>query len=92
MPKPPSQTIAAKPKPMPSQDKVDALARELADRPYGGSRQNATKKAKPLTISLSPDLIEKLEDRARENKRSGCGPKTVSALVREALSTFGFVS
>lgn len=92
MPKPPSQTVAAKPKPMPSQAQVDALARELVDRPYGESRPAAAKKAKPLTISLPPDLIEQLEDRARENKRKGDGPKTVSALVREALGAYGFVN
>ncbi len=92
MPKPPSQTVAAKPKQVPNQAQVDALARELVDRPYGESRPAGAKKAKPLTISLPPDLIEQLEDRARENKRKGEGPKTVSALVREALGAFGFVS
>lgn len=92
MPKPPSQTVSAKPKPMPSLAQVDALARELVDRPYGESRPVSTKKAKPLTISLPPDLIEQLEDRARENKRKGEGPKTVSALVREALAAYGFVN
>ncbi len=94
MPKPPSQTVAAKPKlkPMPSQAQVDALARELVDKPYGEQRPAIAKKAKPLTISLPPDLIEQLEDRARENKRKGEGAKTVSALVREALGLHGFVS
>lgn len=94
MPKPPSQTVAAKPKPkpMPNLAQVDALARELVDKPYGESRSVSTKKAKPLTISLPPDLIELLEDRARENKRKGEGPKTVSALVREALAAYGIVN
>lgn len=92
MPKPPSQTVSAKPKPMPSLAQVDALARELVDRPYGESRPASTKKAKPLTISLPPDLIEQLEDRSRENKRKGEGPKTVSALMREALAAYGFVN
>lgn len=92
MPKPPSQTVAAKPKPMPNPALVDALTRDLVDKPYGESRSVTTKKAKPLTISLPPDLIEQLEDRARENKRKGEGPKTVSALVREALAAYGFVN
>jgi hypothetical protein len=94
MPKPPSQTVAAKlkTKPMPSQAQVEALARDLVDKPYGEAQQNTVaKKAKPLTISLPPALIEQLEDRARENKRKGDGPKTVSALVREALGLHGFM-
>ncbi len=92
MPKPPSQTVAAKSKAMPSQAQVDALTRDLVDRPYGEPRAATVKKAKPLTISLPQELIEQLEDRARENKRKGEGPRTVSALVREALGAFGFVN
>lgn len=91
MPKPPSQTASAKPKHMPSQAEIDALARDLVDRPYGESLPKA-KKAKPVTISLPPSLIEQLEDRALENKRAGAGPKTVSAIVRDALAASGFMS
>lgn len=92
MPKPPSQTVAAKPKSIPSQAKIDALTRELVDRPYGEEKPANSKKAKPVTISLPPNLIEQLEDKARENKRSGTGPKTVSAIVRDALEKIGFIN
>lgn len=91
MPKPPSQTVSAKPKHVPSPAQIDAITRDLVDRPYGGT-QPKTKKAKPVTISLPPSLIEQLEDRALENKRAGTGPKTVSAIIREALAVSGFVN
>jgi len=91
MPKPPSQTATAKPRELPTQAQIEELARDLVDRPYGETKPKA-KKAKPVTISLSPSLIEQLEDRALENKRAGAGPKTVSAIIREALAVAGFVS
>lgn len=91
MPKPPSQTASSKPKNLPSQAEIEALARDLVDRPYGESQPKA-KKAKPVTISLPPSLIEQLEDKAIENKRAGVGPKTVSAIIREALAISGFVN
>lgn len=73
---------------------ANALASQLADRPYGEAKTSfeAGKKAKPLSISLPPDVIEQLEDAVRDNKRSGAGPRTVSALVREALDLAGFRS
>nr|WP_176704168.1 ribbon-helix-helix domain-containing protein [Pseudomonas sp.]QDK64840.1 partition protein ParB [Pseudomonas sp.] len=91
MPKPPSQTAAAKPKKMPSQTEIDALTRDLVDRPYG-EQQPKVKKAKPVTISLHPSMIEQLEDLALKNKRAGTGPKTVSAIIRDALAASGFVN
>jgi len=73
---------------------ADALARQLADRPYGEAKlaADSVKKAKPLSISLPPDVIEQLEDAVRHNKRSGSGVKTVSALIREALEQAGYRS
>ncbi|WP_248747875.1 hypothetical protein [Pseudomonas sp. MWU12-2037] len=41
--------------------------------------------ARSVSISLPPALIEKLEDQALSNKRSGGGPATVSGIVRAAL-------
>lgn len=97
MPKPRSMTAAAK-KQVSAAD-VEALARELVDKPYGepaekktapkSETSKVTAKAKPVTISLPPGLIEKLEDTAIRNKRRGEGPKTVSAIVREALELAG---
>ncbi|MDF1685057.1 MAG: ribbon-helix-helix domain-containing protein [Legionellaceae bacterium] len=40
------------------------------------------------TISLPSDLMEQVEDLARENKRSGEDNRTVSAVVRAALELY----
>jgi hypothetical protein len=86
----PSQAAFTKP-PVTSQA-ADDLAKQLADKPYGGKADvsDEVKKAKPISISLPPELIEQLEDRVRFNKRSGSGPKTISAIIRESLAVSGF--
>ncbi|MCQ4235611.1 hypothetical protein NAV31_18110 [Pseudomonas stutzeri] len=96
MPKPPSKTAAAVRKEPPAAA-VEALARELADRPYGEAKPTEEvpvkampAKAKAISISLPPCMIEKLEDTALTNKRSGSGPKTISGIVREALEAAGY--
>lgn len=93
MPKPPSQQ--AKTKTVPSQAAVEALANELADRPYGVTQVEPVQekpaqpvKRKPISISLPPEMIERLEDLALKNKRAGTGPKSVSALVLDALYNY----
>jgi hypothetical protein len=96
MPKPRSATAAAK-KPISPAD-VEALANALVDKPYGDTLTTkhllkpvaVSVKAKPVTISLPPSIIERLEDTALSNKRSGNGPKTVSAIVRAALEVAGY--
>ena len=95
MPKPRSATAAAK-KPISTAD-VEALASSLVDKPYGDAPAikplkpvAVSAKAKPVTISLPPNIIEQLEDVALSNKRNGSGPKTVSAIVRAALEVAGF--
>lgn len=102
MPKKASETAASRKAAAASPAAIDELVNTFADRPYGvGSvaaktlerqRQAATSaaKAKPISISLPPAMIEKLEDTALTNKRSGTGPKTISAIVREALETAGY--
>lgn len=99
MPKPRSATAVAKKQV--SLEDIEALASELVDKPYGGTAEKKTAavptvktlaKAKPVTISLPPGLIERLEDKALSNKRSGEGPKTVSAIVRAALEGAGYSS
>lgn len=86
----PSQAAFAKP--AVTSEAADELAKQLADKPYGGKAilPDEVKKAKPISISLPPELIEQLEDRVRHNKRSGTGPKTISAIIRESLSGSGF--
>jgi hypothetical protein len=71
---------------------AEALAQQLADRPYGEPKAETPPsiKAKPISISLPPSIIEQLEDAVRDNKRSGKGSRTVSALVREALEAAGY--
>jgi hypothetical protein len=96
MAKPPSQTAAHR-KELPSSAAVEALAKELADRPYGEVKpvksvevKVAPAKAKAISISLPPAMIEKLEDAALANKRNGFGAKTISGIVREALEAAGY--
>jgi hypothetical protein len=77
---------------------VEALASALADRPYGeeppvqstSAPAAVVKKAKPISISLPPEVIQDLEDRVRANKLSGDGPRTVSGLIKEALKKSGY--
>lgn len=77
-------------KAVPDKAAVAALVDALADRPYGENKP-VSEKARPLTISLAPSLVIQLEDAAMANKRSGKGPKTASAIIREGLAAIGFV-
>jgi hypothetical protein len=88
--KKPSQAVSAK-NAVTSRE-ADALARQLADKPYGENPliSESSKKARPISISLPPDMIERLEDSVRANKRSGQGFRTVSALIRDALERAGY--
>lgn len=97
MPKPPSKQLQQSARTLPSASQVEALANELADRPYGLAQAAASTpvttelvKRKTLSISLPPDLIERLEDAALKNKRAGEGPKSVSAIVLAALEAVGY--
>lgn len=40
------------------------------------------------TISLPDSMLIEIEDLARDNKRNGTGPKTVSAIAREAFNIY----
>lgn len=62
------------------------------DSQQGGVMGSAAvvKKAKPISISLPPEVIQDLEDRVRANKLSGEGPRTVSGLIKEALKQSGY--
>mgnify|MGYP001229225963 CR=1 FL=1 len=100
MPKPPSKQSQQTARSLPSAAQVEALANALADRPYGvasattpvqaASVVGELVKRKTLSISLPPDLIERLEDAALKNKRAGEGPKSVSAIVLAALAAAGY--
>lgn len=90
MVKPVSRTAASQQKATPEQ--ADALAAQLADKPYGSDSAVKAKpeKAKSFSMSLPPALYQRLEEQAFANKRSGAGPKTVSGLIREALAAAGY--
>ena len=76
-------------------DAADRLADQLADKPYGSEILNQVRsapvtKARSLSISLPPSVIDQLEDQVRENKRSGEGAKTISGILREMLEAKGY--
>lgn len=72
------------------EDDAEALANQLADRPYGEERKPSLQPETlaRTTISLPEGLLRELEDRALSNKRTGVAPKNVSALVRVALEAY----
>ena len=97
--KKPSQAATGGGKAKPDAAAVEALADQLEDRPYGESLPAPAStpptvvekpKAKPLSISLPPDVIDALEDQVIKNKRSGEGPRTVSGLIKLALRQHGY--
>jgi len=65
---------------------ADNLADELADRTYGKEKDYQAR----TTIALPKSLLSQLELKAFQNKQNGVEPKSVSALVRQALTEFGY--
>ncbi|MBN7843621.1 CopG family transcriptional regulator [Providencia rettgeri] len=71
-------------------EQAELLAKRLADKPYG-STENALQepeKQSRTTISLNESMLVQLEDMALKNKREGREPKSVSAIVRDALDAY----
>lgn len=69
---------------------AEDLANQLADRPYG-AQKNVTKTPESLlrtSITLPENLFRKIEDYALHNKRAKQGPKSVSAVIRDALDIY----
>lgn len=64
---------------------VEKLASELADKPYGGQPEPEEKLVR-TSLSLPASMHEALEDMAIRNKRAGAEGRTVSAIVREAIT------
>ena len=62
---------------------AEKLAEKLADKPYGKLKSDDT--ITRTSFSLPKSLLIKLEDEARENKRAGISPKSVSEIIRLAL-------
>lgn len=75
-----------------SEAEAEALANRIADRPYGTAEVSAAKaevsQLKRTSISLDAGMLELLEDTALKNKREGTEPKSVSAIVRDALDEY----
>lgn len=95
MVKPRSQTASGSPQQQKATpEQAEALAKQLADRPYGSEatapEPKVQEKAKSFSMSLPPALYQRLEEQAFANKRSGAGPKTVSGIIREALAAAGY--
>lgn len=77
---------------------AEALANRLADKPYGAEiRRDVPEKPAPAvvaetvsrtTISLPDSMLIEIEDLARDNKRNSTGPRTVSAIAREAFNMY----
>ncbi|AVF38053.1 MULTISPECIES: hypothetical protein [Rahnella] len=70
---------------------ADALANRLADRPYGDEKVVAEPVPEILTrttISLPQNTLREIEDLALHNKRVGIAPKSVSAIIRDALDAY----
>ncbi|HBT4785497.1 TPA: hypothetical protein MB364_000796 [Klebsiella variicola subsp. variicola] len=75
-----------------SEAEAEALANRIADRPYGTAEASVVKaevsQLKRTSISLETGMLELLEDTALKNKREGTEPKSVSAIVRDALDEY----
>ncbi len=81
-------------KPDVTAEAAEKLAQELAEKPYGLEKTaspiepNIFEGSSRTTISLPKSLLRTVEDVAIKNKRSGSGPKNISAVIREALEAY----
>ena len=65
--------------------KAEKLANAMADKPYGKPGAAEAVEMTTTSIALPVAMLHKLEDLATANKRAGIEPKSVSALIREAI-------
>jgi hypothetical protein len=71
----------------PSNSEIEKLADELSDRTYGEDKKKKNEMVR-TSISLDRDLMNEVEDLALKNKRMKRDPKSFSAIVREALTSY----
>lgn len=72
-----------------SNDEAEKLAKELADKPYGSEpEKNTNDELVRTSITLPQSMLNHIEDIAYQNKRAGVEPKTVSALIRQAVISY----
>ncbi|WP_341791753.1 hypothetical protein [Rickettsia endosymbiont of Gonocerus acuteangulatus] len=67
-----------------SQQKIENLAKELADKPYGYAKEEDS--LVRTTISLPSSVLFKLEELSRHNKRTKSSLKSVSAIIRDYIA------
>lgn len=68
-------------------EQAEALALKLADKPYGEEKKEIESLSR-TTISLPTTLLRQMEDLAYMNKREKKALRSVSAIVREALTNY----
>lgn len=66
---------------------VEKLANDLADKPYGEQPEPEERLVR-TSLSLPASMQETLEDMAIRNKRAGSEDRTVSAIVRVAITQY----
>lgn len=73
-----------------NQQKIEDLAKELADKPYGQEKKEDVFLAR-TTITLPSSILFTLEDMAKNNKRNKNNLRSVSAIIRDCVEkTLGF--
>ncbi|MGL5128578.1 MAG: ribbon-helix-helix domain-containing protein [Aeromonas popoffii] len=74
-------------RPTVSPEAADRLADQLADKPYG-SEPKVKDTLRRTSISLPESMLHRCEELAFDNKRSGKHPRSVSAIILEALNKY----
>lgn len=74
-------------RPTVSPEEADRLADQLADKPYG-SEPKVRDTLRRTSISLPESMLHRCEELAFDNKRSGKHPRSVSAIILEALNRY----
>lgn len=69
---------------------ADALADEIADKPYGKDKDRAEQEEpiERLTIAMPVSLYDELESLAKKRKRSKAEHRSMSAIAREAIKEY----
>lgn len=66
-----------------NQKKIEDLAKELADKPYGEEKKEDV--LVRTTITLPSSVLFTLEDMAKDNKRNRNNLRSVSAIIRNCI-------
>ena len=66
-----------------NQQKIEDLAKKLADKPYGEEKKESVLARTTITLPLS--VLFTLEDMAKDNKRNRSNLRSVSAIIRNCI-------